>query len=354
MLSFLRRLFGGSAKGSGLLTPPAGRGDAAPLAGSSASPRQTTRARASTAVQAEPAVPDEKLLQDELRERLAASLRKLDDALMGEHRRSNDVVLLMRALRQDPIAGIRQLPVAAQRALALLHGEAPTKMLVDLLERDPAMAQALLRQVNSTYYNPSGTHILSLADAINRMGRVGVQSVVFEQSLTGMVSRPGGDLDAMAQQVWNHMVRTAPIARQLAPAFDVAPDEAFLLGLLHDVGKLVVFDRITELRGTQRRPLTVDRRDVSRALRLIHEPLGGLVVQQWGLESGIARAIGSHHREPVPAARDGLCEVIYVAERVDLAQNRKEAPDLEAIWSAGELTGDRAAVAEILGIVLSS
>jgi len=270
---------------------------------------------------------------------------------MDEHRRSSDVVLLMRALRGDPVAGIRQLPVAAQRALSLLRDDAPTNMLVDLFERDPAITQALLQQVNSAYYNPSGTRILSLSDAITRMGRVGVQSVLMEQSIAGMVSRPGGDLDAMAQQSWDHMVRVAPLARRLAPAVGAPPDQAFLLGLLHDVGKLVVFDRISELRGAKRRLLNIDKHVVSRALRLLHEPLGGLIVQNWGLDSDIARAIGSHHREPPPAVRDVLGEVVYVAERVDLAHARKEAPSLEAIWHAGGLTGDIAATADALAAI---
>jgi putative nucleotidyltransferase with HDIG domain len=189
-----------------------------------------------------------------------------------------------------------------------------------------------------------------LTDAINRMGRSGVQGVVLQQSLAGMVSRPGGELDAMAQQVWNHMVRVAPLARQLASAFAVGAEQAFLLGLLHDVGKLVVFDRITEMRSSQRRALAIDRQVVARVLRSLHEPLGGLVIQQWGLDSEIARAVGSHHREPPPQSRDALGEVIFLAERVDLARERKEQFDLDALWTAGKLTGDRAVVADELGV----
>jgi HD-like signal output (HDOD) protein len=149
------------------------------------------------------------------------------------------------------------------------------------------------------------------------------------------------------------MVRTAPLARQLAPAFEIAPDAGFLIGLLHDVGKLVVFDRITELRGGQRRLLTIDRQVVSRVLRVLHEPLGGLVVEEWGFESDFARAIASHHREPIPPIRDRLCELIYLAERVELVQTRKGELDLDAIWSAGGLTGDRSVAAKALGIASS-
>ncbi len=292
--------------------------------------------------------PDGVVLQEELRQGFASALQRLDQDLIDDHQRSNDAALVMRVLRDDPVTGIRQLPVAAQRALSMLHGDASPKALVAVLEKDPALSQALLRQVNSAYYNPSGKRIVSLTDAINRMGRVGVQGVIFEQSVSGMVSRPGGELDAMVEQVWNHMVRTAPIARQLARAFEIRPDEGFLVGLLHDVGKLVVFDRITEVRGAQRRLLSLDRGIVGKMLRLLHEPLGGLVVQQWGVEPDAARAIASHHRDPIPPIRDRLCELTYLAERIELAHARKETPDLDALWSAGALTGDRAAAGSAL------
>ena len=344
MVSFLRRFFG-SPKAAP--APPN-----APIhAGVSRSSRAVSvvladaPAEPSTSGGAEQPI---ELLQH-LRARLDFALHHLDESLIGEHRRSPDVANLLRALRNDPLTGIRQLPVAAQRALALLHGDAPTTLLVGLFEQDPAITQGLLHQVNSVYYNASGARVSSLVDAITRMGRAGVQGVVLQQSVAGMVSRPGGDLDAMAQQAWNHMVRVAPLTREIASAFGVAPEQAFLLGLLHDVGKLVVFDRITELRSSQRRTLVIDRQIVARALRLLHEPLGGLVIQQWGLDSEIARAVGWHHRDPVPTTRDPLSEVIFVAEHVDLARERKEPIDLDQLWERGQLAGDKAAVADALG-----
>jgi HD-like signal output (HDOD) protein len=72
------------------------------------------------------------------------------------------------------------------------------------------------------------------------------------------------------------------------------------------------------------------------------------VIQQWGLDSEIARAIASHHREPASETRDAVAEVIFLAERVDVMRERKTVIDLDALWSAGRLTGDRKAVADAL------
>lgn len=276
---------------------------------------------------------------EQMREQLARGLRQLDAGMDASHRTS-DLAHLARELRNNPATTIRQLPLAAQRALAMLGDDASTASLALLFERDPAITQALLVRANSAYYNPTGKRILSLTNGITRLGRGGVRNVLIEQSLQGLVCRPGGALDQMVEQVWSHMVRTAPLARSIAPAFGVDPEQAFSMGLLHDVGKLVMFDRLTALRARSRRDVDVDHAVLVRALRLLHEPLGGIAVQRWGLGDDAALSVATHHREPLPARRDRLGEVLYVAERMDLAQVRGAEFNPAVVWRAGNLTGD--------------
>ena len=289
-------------------------------------------------VAAEPSTSE--LVSEQLREDLARGVRLLD-AGMDASQRTGDLALLARELRTNPATAIRQLPLAAQRALAMLNDEASTASLALLFEKDPAITQALLVRANSTYYNPVGKRVLSLSNALTRLGHGGVRCVLLEQSLQGLVCRPGGALDGMVQQVWSHMVRTAPLARAIAPDFGVDREKAFALGLLHDVGKLVMFDRLTAMRARQHRDVNVDHLTIVRALRLLHEPLGGIAVQRWGLGDEAARAVGEHHREPIPAQRDPLSEVLYVAERLELAQHRNMPFDADTAWSRGGLNGAR-------------
>ena len=51
--------------------------------------------------------------------------------------------------------------------------------------------------------------------------------MVMAQLVEGQMCKPGGGFDAMAQQVWTHMVRTAPIARDMARAFRADPEHAY-------------------------------------------------------------------------------------------------------------------------------
>ena len=134
------------------------------------------------------------------------------------------------------------------------------------------------------------------------------------------------------------MVRTAPVARHCA-AFGVDAEQAFAVALLHDVGKLVIFDRLASLRTARRRD-EVSAPAMSSALRLLHEPLGGLCALRWGLGEQAATAISTHHRDPIPAIPNVLSEMLCCAERVDLANVRQVPFDLDALWKNAGFSGD--------------
>ena len=208
-------------------------------------------------------------------------------------------------LAARPSMTIRQLPLAAQRALAMLGDEASTASLALLFEKDPAITQSLLVRANSAYYNPTGKRVLSMSNAITRLGHGGVRNVLIQNSLQGLVCRPGGALDAMVEQAWSHMVRTAPLARAIAPDFGVDGEKAFALGLLHDVGKLVTFDRLTASGAAgpgAGAPRAVRRRRGLAQRRTQRQPGDRAVARREGppRESVVARGAA---RPPVPAPR---------------------------------------------------
>jgi HD-like signal output (HDOD) protein len=279
-------------------------------------------------------------VRDLLRRELSDAVRRLDEVIPKDER-TPDFMTLVGQLAGDPEGRIRRPPAAAQRAMSACHNEkVSSEALVALLEEDPMLTQAVLARANSAYYNRSGRPCLVLAEAITRQGRRSVHNVLLQQTLGSLVYSPGGAWHEMVNKVWSHMVRSGPIARSLAPLFDVDPEQAFALALLHDVGKLAVFDRVATLRTALRHELHIPKPALTRALRELHEPLGGLCALGWGLGDEAALAIATHHREPVPAIHNAASEVIWLAERVDLAVQRGEQMDLPALWRIGALSAN--------------
>jgi len=254
--------------------------------------------------------------------------------------KESDVVAFLERLENSNEHLVRQPPLAAQRVLSTCQQPtAGLKELTDLIERDPAITQDLLQHANSAFYASGGGKIGSLHAAVQRVGMAGVESVMMRRMVEGLMSRPGEPFDRMVGKLWPHLVRTAPIARSLARAFAVDPERAFTLALLHDVGKLVLFDHIAALRTSLRRAPLLPPVFISAALRSLHETLGGIAASGWGLDDDSVIAISVHHRQPPPQANIPLSEVIYLAERIDITQQTGEDLTLAKIWREGQLSG---------------
>ena len=203
---------------------------------------------------------------------------------MAKDERSGDASELLQSLTANFEGVIRQSPLAAQRALSITRDTASAiGRIVSLVEQDPGLGQALLRYANSANYSSGGVSVVSLHASVHRVGATGVHNVVLRTTVDGTLCRPGNAFQEHVHQVWEHMVRTAPIARAIAAPFGVAPDEAYALGLLHDVGKLEIIDLLGELRQSRRRDLAFPPALLSAILQLLHQPLGGIAALRWGL-----------------------------------------------------------------------
>lgn len=342
MFDLWRRLTGGKeqkpttpAPAAGTAAPAAPHAEAAPPVAAAATPAATPD---------EPAVATEASLHRSLTWRCKVLLDNASrDAL------ASDGPPLVEMLKKANESIIRQPPDAAARALNLARNpNTPLPRLVALFEKDPMLAQSLLRQANSSFYRRDGAPCTSLHAAVQRVGINGVVGILMATMVQQMLCRPGGVYDAHVQKVWSHMQRTAPIARALAPAFKVDAESAYSLALLHDVGKLLVFDHISTLRHERRREIRMPDTFFRQLVWHLHEPLGGVAALRWDMGGEAAYCISEHHRRTPPAQPHHMTECLHVAEAVELAHTNFTKLDWEAIWSNGAITSDVSEVQERL------
>lgn len=259
-----------------------------------------------------------------------------------------DVTEFLRRLGEARASAIRPAPVAAQKALAKTQNpDIGINQLVEVVETDPTLCQALLKYANSAYYATGGPTIVSLKQAAQRIGVSGVHNVVLGTLLEGVLCKPGNAYMTMVEQVRTHMVRTAPLARALARGFAVPGDDAFALALLHDVGKLIIFDTIGEMRHEMRREIVISPTVMHKVLQRVHEPLGGLALVRWSLGVPAARSIASHHRAPAAEGEDRMGELLFIAERAEHAMNGLRVLDFDHWWYEGSIAGSWKQVAEL-------
>jgi HD-like signal output (HDOD) protein len=262
-----------------------------------------------------------------------------------------DLRSLVSSILRDPIGSIPQLPESAQQAMALTREAQPAVPKVTAaFERDPALAQALLQQANSVAYANLG-RCGSVRDALLRLGMAGARAVLLSHAVEGLFATRALVHRSVVNEIASHLVRTATIARHLAPAFNVSRDEVYTIALLHDVGKLVLLDRLTQLRDAWRREPRIAWPLLSGLLAESHEVLGGLTLGTWGLGQEAVAAVAAHHRTPAPLDADPFGQTICVAERVDIAIVTGAPFDLEMVLHAHHIP---AALSEQLAPLLPS
>lgn len=263
--------------------------------------------------------------------------------------RSDDARTLLELLGNGTDVALRPLPDAAQASLAMCDDPNLTvRELAEKLSTDPALVQAVLRSANSATFAAGKSSVLSIGAALDRIGVASTRAIIFANAVDGSLSRPGGNFNNMASAVWNHMVGTAPLARAIAPAWEADREEAFAIALLHDIGKLVVFDRIAALRTSVRRDPQLPAPFIRDLLIQLHEPLGAAAMTAWGMGERSSRAIGTHHRRTGETRPNPLAEVLFVAETVEHIARKRKPVEMRRVWFDGRITASDTRVAEIL------
>lgn len=249
-------------------------------------------------------------------------------------------------------SGQVELPVlsaAASEAIsASCDEDCDLTNLADIIGRDPLMTGHLLRISNSALYC-STTQIDSLSQALARMGLNKIRDIAIMISCeTRVFNVPGHE--EWVRGMFVHSVIAAAFAREAAGLVEVNADEAFLGGLLHDVGKPVVLqtalDLKTRINIKTRKMEKLPEGLLGELADEFHCSLGASLVDSWQLPGSLGEAI-RHHHDPECAAESGqLARVLRFADR--LAHLSLGSQEVEEEELFGIFTGQEQAVGLLL------
>ncbi len=200
----------------------------------------------------------------------------------------------------DRIGQLSTLPSVAGRVLEVADDEdANIGDLLRVIESDPPLALRVLRTVNSSYYGLPN-RVADLNSAISLLGFREVRNLALTVYVARLFKEPGEYHTFTREGLWRHMVAVGTTARLISRVCNRAvPDEAYLAGLLHDVG-LILIDQfmrrqfMTILDGLDENVDTCDRE--KEILTFNHADLGAFVARQSGFPERVAVAIEYHHR----------------------------------------------------------
>lgn len=204
------------------------------------------------------------------------------------------------------INALPSLPASVTELLASIDDpDADTEAIARRVARDQGLTARILRVANSPFYGQS-RHIASIADAVILLGLRSVRALAVAASFTS-VFKVGSDAESELRSFWKHGIAAALCARLLAARLGVAEEEAFISGLLHDIGRValvVSFPRHMAAVAAYRQERDCQPIDAENAvLGLDHALVGRLMTERWRFPPPLCAAIGSHHAPPADAYR---------------------------------------------------
>lgn len=197
------------------------------------------------------------------------------------------------------IMGARPIPAAAQKLVQLTRDEdADIHKVVRVLEMDPGLSQKILRLVNSAGY---GLRIrcTSLQHATALLGQVKLRQV----ATSAVLFDHFGKASPLTRKKQEHGALVASLCRYLAIHLGLPQDDLFTIGLLHDIGELMMLDDdlkgYAELLASTEGEFDVLHERERELFGFDHAALAAHVLASWSIPSPLPDVIALHHQPAV-------------------------------------------------------
>jgi len=213
------------------------------------------------------------------------------------------------ALRKKIFSKIDELPtlpVVLPRLLNLMESEKSDAYdIAQAISHDPALTSKILKVANSAYYGFS-QEICSLDRAIPLLGLNMVRSLAL--SIGVMAALPDGDRESThlsREGLWMHSLAVATAVRELAKRTGETNEHLFVVGLLHDIGKIVLDQFFNEPFGRALEAVR-DQKDLSlhvaerNIIGMDHGEIGEMLLKRWKFPNVISGPISVHHQTAIP------------------------------------------------------
>lgn len=206
--------------------------------------------------------------------------------------------------------------------------------LSTLIDKDTGLSAKVIAAANSPIYglrNP----VRSLERTLVVLGLDTIKTIAIASAVHQFFSNLNPDRGAFLKSFWHHSMLCATLARRLARIAGYgSSDEAYMAGLLHDVGKLVLVQRFGD-KYSAVQALAEEQHDLLEQERehfgVAHQEVGFWLIRNWHLDSFLADAVLYHH-EPTERLLDthALVRIVHVANRLALSESRGPERGAEA------------------------
>jgi HD-like signal output (HDOD) protein len=220
------------------------------------------------------------------------------------------------------LEGLRQIPTIPAVLMPLLrHLQQPVeqfdvKEVTDLIAQDKSLAAQCLQMANSPLFGP-WQRVETLRGAVMSLGFHRVSDIAMSCGVLNLLPSNRQQFDPVV--FWEHSLGCALVCRHLARKLKLSdPGNAYLAGLLHDLGIIVnlwvvpkEFSTAYETAKAEGIPLHLGEQ---RSLGFTHTESGRLLAEHWGLAANLIEVVSFHHTPEKASQSPELVALVHVAD----------------------------------------
>jgi len=232
-------------------------------------------------------------------------------------------------------SNVKTLPHVAIRLTKLMSNEeSAMKEFEKVIVMDPTLVLRILRLANSAYYGLR-QKVENISRALVFIGVKNLRNMIVTEALKDIFKSNPDDASFSRTKLWLHCAAVSICSQMIIERiFGEKGEDAFLCGILHDIGMIVedqvenkLFIRTCRIYRPDTRPITDYERGI---IGTDHSALGYLLAREWNLPVDVQNGIRHHHDMLKEVSPSEIMGIIQMAEYMVAKLNYTEIPGMDA------------------------
>ncbi len=232
------------------------------------------------------------------------------DAMFGSVHTCDSMSLIERTTFSHLVQKLREpqelsdrMPLLPEMLIKLLdavkdpHSDIFTYLAI--IERDPTFAAKVLEVANTARYNHNNTEVVHLRKAASFLGTAGLMKIASTLLLAEVIPCEPIFYKLYGRLIWTHSVQCATLCELLAKQEGDSEADAYFIGLIHDLGRIIVFNCLTEVSGKTFRSLMPSSREFKVLMTDLSLEISYLCAQGWQLPAIYIEALEQQKQQAV-------------------------------------------------------
>jgi len=210
------------------------------------------------------------------------------------------------------------LPAMLIRLLdALNDPHADVFTFVDIIEKDPSFAAEVLKMANTAKYNRTDKEILFLRRATSFLGLNGLMKIATTLLMAEVIPCNPIYYKLYGRPIWTHSVQCANLCEWLANQSDESQSDAYFLGLIHDLGKIIIFNCQSGALGESVNSFTPSSKEYKVLMTEMSSEMTYFIAKKWKLPTLYVEALAQQCTEQ----HTPLAKILYQADKLSERYN---------------------------------